>query len=128
MSLNEEKVPKGLNEEIPKIIDVMTSLELIFMIKREVSKEITQQVFNFLGFVSVTNNAEELSALLKIPKEEAEKLIKLLGARWQHGLVLHTFYSPKTAYFYQVYVEPEAPLKLQLSLSYAEFLLYEVKK
>jgi hypothetical protein len=128
MSLNEEEVVKGLNEEIPKIIDVMTSLELIFMIKREVSKEITQQVFNFLGFVSVTNNAEELSALLKIPKEEAEKLINLLGARWQHGLVLHTFYSPKTAYFYQVYVEPEAPLKLQLSLSYAEFLLYKVRK
>jgi len=128
VNLNEEEVVKGLNEEIPKIIDVMKSLETIFKFKGEISKEIAQQVFDFLGFVSVTNNAEELSALLKIQKEEAEKLIKLLGARWKHGLVLHTFYSPKTAYFYQVYVEPEAPLELQLSLSYAEFLLYEVRK
>jgi len=128
VSLNEEEVVKGLNEEIPKIIDTMKSLETIFKFKGDISKEIAQQVFDFLGFVSVTNNAEELSALLKIQKEEAEKLIKLLGARWQHDLVLHTFYSPKTAYFYQVYVEPEAPLELQLSLSYTEFLLDEVRK
>ena len=128
MSLNEEKVPKGLNEEIPKIIDIMKSLETIFKFKGEASMEVTQQVFDFLGFVSITHNAEELSALLKISKEEAEKLLKIIDTRWTHRIVLHTFYSPKTNYFYQVYVEPKAPLELQLSLSYVEFLLYEVRK